>query len=526
MHIKMRQLLAVNFALLILVSMSINWTLAQSPVSLNEIQKLIAGGDGDPGDYFGASVSVNGDTVVIGAPWNDVVKADDASGSAYVFTRNAQGDWIEQQNLTASDSTNGIGFGSSVSMDKDSIVIASDWNDDGNNNSLSTAYVFTRNTQGVWVEQQKLTSSDKPEQIGSPISVSVDGDTIIMGVALSNGGNGPISGTAYIFTRNTQGVWAEQQKLIASDGAVGDTFGWSVDVNGDTAVIGRGAVGSDIPSSGSAYVFTRNDQDIWTEQQKLTASDKSPEDLFGWSVAMNGDTIVAGAMGVDTYGKNSGTAYVFTRNNQGVWTEQQKLLPSDGAVGDAFGQAVSMDEDIIVIRARSPALLEPTLDGKAYVFTKNIQGVWNEQQELPTITTYVGSSSPPWGGIISVDKTTVVFGSAKKDGGNGFQSGLANVFSVNSKTASFNNGVLAIPVVDVDGVFYQAELIILDEKDFKFQLTSIETLINPDTTSMSVFSDNKLSIPDVIVGSSRFRAELELIGIDPVILILTSVEEL
>ncbi len=526
MEARKRQLLIIAFAMLILINAGFNWAIAQIHAPLNETQKLIAGTDGDPGDNFGASVSVNGNTLVIGAPWNNVGNANNASGSAYVFTRNAQGVWTEQQKLTASDSTNGIGFGSSVSMDKDSIVIAANWNDDGNNNSLSTAYVFTRNTQGVWIEQQKLTSSDKPEQIGRPISVSVDGDTIIMGVALSNGGNGPISGTAYIFTRNTQGAWTEQQKLIASDGAAGDTFGWSVDLNGDTAVIGRGAVGSDIPSSGSAYIFTRNAQDVWTEQQKLIASDKSPEDLFGWSVAMNGNTIVVGAMGDDTYGNNFGSAYVFARNTQGIWAEQQKLFPSDGTVGDAFGQAVSMDKDIIIVRTGSPSLLEPTHDGKAYVFTKNIQGIWTEQQKLPTITTYAGSSSNPWGGIISVDKTTVVFGSAKKDGGNGFQSGLANVFSVNSKTASFNNGVLTIPEVGVDETSYQAELVLLDEIDFKFQLTSIETLTNPDTTSMSVFSDNKLSIPEVVVGLSRYRAELELIGINPVTLILTSIEEL
>ena len=131
---------------------------------------------------------------------------------------------------------------------------------------------------------------------------------------------------------------AQQAKLTAADPAPDDWFGRSVAIDGQTAVVG--SVGDDNvgTDSGSAYVFTRSGA-TWTQEAKLTASDAAGSDNFGFSVAVSGDTAVVGAFGDDDRGLNSGSAYVFTRTGT-TWTQQAKLTASDGAQFDNFGRAV------------------------------------------------------------------------------------------------------------------------------------------------------------------------------------------
>jgi hypothetical protein len=164
-------------------------------------------------------------------------------------------------------------------------------------------------------------------------------------------------------------VWAltpiEVAKLIASDGASNDLFGTSVAVDGDTALIGA-SDDDNGDHSGSAYVFTRS-AGVWTEQAKLTASDGATYDNFGYAISVDGDTALIGAFGDDDNGENSGSAYIFTRN-AGVWTEQAKLTASDGANGDYFGDSVAMDGDTALIGALFDYDIGPD-SGSAYVFS-------------------------------------------------------------------------------------------------------------------------------------------------------------
>ena len=123
----------------------------------------------------------------------------------------------------------------------------------------------------------------------------------------------------------------------------------SVAMDGDTALIGAYGDDDNGSASGSAYVFTRS-EGVWTDQAKLTASDAASHDYFGYSVAVDGDTALIGAHANDDSGLNSGAVYVFTRN-AGVWTEQAKLTASDGALEDYFGTAVALDGDTALIGA-------------------------------------------------------------------------------------------------------------------------------------------------------------------------------
>ena len=124
---------------------------------------------------------------------------------------------------------------------------------------------------------------------------------------------------------------AKVQKLLAGDGAADDMFGWSVAVSGDTAIIG--AYGDDDKGdfSGSAYVFVRAADGTWSQQAKLTAADGEVGDYFGSSVAVSGDTAVIGVFGDDDKGSFVGSAYVFVRAANGTWSQQAKLTADDGA---------------------------------------------------------------------------------------------------------------------------------------------------------------------------------------------------
>ena len=174
-----------------------------------------------------------------------------------------------------------------------------------------------------------------------------------------------------MYTRDTPGDlasgWTQVAKLTAGDGAADDHFGSSVSIDGDTMVIGANQDDDKGYNSGSAYVFTRDTAgDLasgWTQVAKLTADDGAAYDYFGYSVSIDGDTVVIGAIETTTR-ENSGSAYVFTRDTPGDlasgWTQVAKLTAGDGAADDYFGISVSIDGDTMVIGATRTTTRDPT----------------------------------------------------------------------------------------------------------------------------------------------------------------------
>ena len=270
--------------------------------SWSEQEKLTAS-DGAAGDAFGFFVSVSGDTALIGAPDNQ------GSGSAYVFVRDATGTWSEQAKLAASDGAAGDIFGQSFSVLGNTALIGAPQDDDLGSVS-GAVYVFVRDATGTWSEQAKLTASDGAagDLFGNPVLVS--GDTALIGARVDDD-RGFHSGSVYVFVRDATGSWSEQAKLTASDGAANDVFGNSVSVSGDTALIGVARDDDRGDNSGSAYVFVRDATGNWSEQAKLTASDGAAGDVFGYSVSLLDGTALIGAAGNDDRGESSGSVYVF-----------------------------------------------------------------------------------------------------------------------------------------------------------------------------------------------------------------------
>ena len=302
----------------------------------------ITASDASTSSFFGKSVAISGDYAVVGAYIDD--EQGTFAGKAYIFERNGSS-WIENSILLPAEVTNGDEFGISVSISGDYAIVGARWDDDLGENS-GTAYIFKR-SDTTWTQHTQLLASDGAAGDLFGHSVSIYGDYILVG-ANGDSVNADGAGSAYIFKRNDT-TWTEEAKIIASDGASYDSFGHSVSIFGDYALIGARSHDEFGNGAGAAYMFMRSGT-TWTEQSELHASDGTLFDWFGHSVSLSADHAVIGAPGENENGGESGAAYVFKLTDS-TWTEEVKLIASDGAFEDQFGTSVSISGDYILAGA-------------------------------------------------------------------------------------------------------------------------------------------------------------------------------
>lgn len=371
-------------------------------------QAYIKASNAGVGDEFGLSVAIDGDTLAVGAHLEDsngtginngAAEADDTapdSGAVYVFTRTGV-TWTQQAYIKASNTGGGDRFGFSVALSSDTLAVGAFDEDSGatsvggdqNNNSAGgsgAVYVFTR-SGSTWAQQAyvKAFNADAGDLFG--ISVALAGDTLAVGAnkedSTGTGVNSGVegndsasdSGAAYVFTRSGN-TWVQQAYVKASNTSPGDEFGRRVALDGDTLAVGAYREdGNGLVDSGAVYVFTRSNGQ-WTQQAYIKASNAAANNRLGFSIALSGDTLVAGSSGEDSSStgvggdqfKNpeawaSGAAYVFTRTGS-TWTQQAYVKASNtgGAptaqdsngnelFGDQFGAGVAVDGDTVVVGA-------------------------------------------------------------------------------------------------------------------------------------------------------------------------------
>jgi len=304
-------------------------------------QKLTAF-DAASSDYFGCSVAISGDRLIVGADGDD--DGGSNSGSVYVYGYDGAS-WVLDQKLTAFDAAAGDYFGQSVAINGDRLIVGSSQDDDGGYNSGSV-YVYGYDGAG-WIPDQKLTALDAAGSDYFGRSVAISGDQLIVGAYYDDDG-GSNSGSAYVY-RYDGGSWVLDQKLTAQDAAGSDYFGLAVAISDDRVIVG--AYGDDDGgyNSGSAYVYGY-DGGSWVLDEKLTAQDAGSYDNFGESVGISGDRVIVGAYGDDDDGSGSGSAYVY-RYHGGGWVLDEKLTAADATGGDYFGQAVAISGDRLIVGA-------------------------------------------------------------------------------------------------------------------------------------------------------------------------------
>ena len=330
-------------------------------------QARLLADDGAVADKFGTSVAISGDTIVVGA-FNANAPLSNG-GAAYVFVRSGT-TWTQQQKLTANDGTADDEFGSAAAINGNVIVVGADHADLPANSEAGAAYVFLR-TGTVWAQTQRLSPTSGILAGGDDF-----GNAIVMGsnkvIIGASHDDTPFTaaGAVYVFGATGTATYGFEQKLSIGDGSNGDQFGFSVGFDG-TTIVGGAKEDSNIVGGtriGAAYVFTFNGS-TWTQQQKLIASDGAGFDRFGYSIAVLGNTVAVGAREDDTAaGPDTGSEYIFTRTGS-VWTERQKLLPTDSFNGDRFGvSSLFTPSGDVVVGAAEKALTNPNGQGAVYTF--------------------------------------------------------------------------------------------------------------------------------------------------------------
>ena len=303
-------------------------------------QARVIADDGATSNHFGFSVAATENLIVAGAPRaNGRTNSD---GAAYVFTWNGT-EAVQQAKLAGLDTAPADRFGHSLAVSNNRVVVGAPMH---GTNDLGAAYIFARNGSS-WVQEAKLVGSQAGSNAHFGTAVSLDGNTLVIGAPDEAPST---AGAAYVFTWNGS-QWLQQARLIAADASSGDHFGTSVSISGDTIVIGAElaeALGNP-PSSGAAYVFARSGS-LWNQQAKLTPGNPTANGNFGKSVSFGAEGLVVGAEGDSQFGANAGAAYVFGRNGTN-WFQRKKLTASDAAAGQKVGTAVAISGQTIVVGA-------------------------------------------------------------------------------------------------------------------------------------------------------------------------------
>ena len=365
--------------------------------------KLVAS-DAQTGDEFGYSVDISSDTLVVGAYKEDT--GGTTAGAAYVFTRSGTS-WSQQAKIQSSDVQADDQFGRSVAIDGDTMVAGAPNEDTGSSNA-GAAYVFTRSGT-TWSQQAKIQASDaQASDFFGYGAVAIDGDTLVVG-AFGEDTGGSSSGALYVFTRSGTS-WSQQAKLVASDAQASDYLGrgFSIGISGDTVVAGAYREDAGGTDAGAAYVFIRSGTS-WSQQAKLVASDAAAGDNFGNGTAISGNTVVVGASLKDTAGTDTGAVYVFTRSGTS-WSQQAKLVAGNPSGLDEFGYSVDIDGDSVIIGATKEDT-KAADGGAAYIFTRS--GTTWSQQKLLT-----ASDVPAYkrfGHAVAIDGDTAVGATEKVD---------------------------------------------------------------------------------------------------------------
>ncbi len=319
-----------------------------------------------PENWFGQGVAIHENLLAAGV-WQDDQPGENA-GSAHLFQRipGARDDWTMLKAFTPPGVAPGDAFGRSVAIDGDSLAVG----------AVEAVHVFQRDQDGpdAWGRIARLAAAVPTEGAQFGWSVSLSGDTLMVGAMLEEVAGQPNAGAVYVFERHVPAVdeWGLTRRIVADDAAANRQFGFSIQIHGDTAI-----VGSPAGSAGSAYVLERNagGQDQWGQVAKLQASGLAADAWFGRTVALEVDTIAVGAYRDAPHGEHSGSAFVFARNQDGpgAWGEVARLSAPDGAVGDFFGYSVAVSGDRVFVGSQRDDDAGSN-SGSVYQFLRNQHG--------------------------------------------------------------------------------------------------------------------------------------------------------
>jgi len=419
-----------------------------------------------PSDAFGKPVAISGNYVIIGASNEDGSSTDVSfnSGAAYIFELSG-GIWSEKTILRASNLGTVDNFGQSVAISGNYAIVGANQEDESSTDvsfNSGAAYIFERDGSGNWIQNPTIlraSNLDLNDQFG--YSVAISGNYAIVGAYFEDGSSNQASacGAAYIFERDGSGNWIENPTILrASNLEAGDNFGGSVAISGNYAIVGgRLEDGSSNQASacGAAYIFERDGSGNWIQNPTiLRASNLSASDLFGVSVAIDGNYAIVGATqedGSSTVASfNNGAAYIFERDGSGNWIENPTILRASNLdAGDNFGQSVAISGNYAIVSAHLEDGTTVSIgfnSGAAYIFERNGSGIWTEKTMLRASNLGTGDQ---FGQSVAISEKYVIVGANNEDGSsnNITDCGAAYIYTlpgINPTPLSFVNNTLTI----------------------------------------------------------------------------------
>jgi hypothetical protein len=325
--------------------------------------------------------------------------------------------------LVADDGDAEDHFGETISLVGDTVIIGAPGEKNGSGIKVGAAYVFKKGENG-WSQQAKLTHRDNnTEQDAFASAVAFDGDTLVVGNPVDKDPYGAGAGSAFVYQRDGDS-WKRITKLLTEEPGKYNMFGFSVAIDGDTILVG--AIADQEPNgreSGSAYVFKR-DQATWNQQTKLVPDDGDKDDKFGHTVSLSGETALIGAKtDEDPNGHRSGAAYVFER--QGTeWQQLDKLAPREGNQRALFGDSVAIAGDTVLVGASTEKDPNGAQAGSAYTFQRD-DDTWHQEAKLAPDDVDKGDR---FGKAVALNENLALVGVYSDDDPNGTNSGSAYLF--------------------------------------------------------------------------------------------------
>ncbi|MBN1489262.1 MAG: hypothetical protein JXA69_05035 [Phycisphaerae bacterium] len=362
--------------------------------------------DGVAGMNFGAAAGISGNTIVIGA-------TDTATGAAYVYTKDGAGDWGTEVRLSLADWTGVSDFGNGAAIDGNTIIIGANGSTIGGVAGAGTAHIFDSDGMGGWTEMALLTAgADAISDISFGASVAISGDIAVVGASKYDDASSN-QGTAYVFGRNVGGTdnWGQIAKLTAGDPSNNAYFGSAMALDGDTAVIGA-------YNASKIYVFEDDGLGNWSETIKIGSTSGT---RFGISASIDGDTAVAGAYYRAVGGKSrAGGATVLSRDlgGENAWGEVTAIVSPNGETNGYFGRTVAIDEGTIVVGAYGEDAGGLADAGAAYVFQA-------DGSYLEMLLPDDAADGDSFGRVVALSGTTIV---VTAPGANGLADGTGAVY--------------------------------------------------------------------------------------------------
>ena len=386
--------------------------------------------------------------------------------------------WDQVVKAVAADRALNDRFGYAVSISGDYAIVGAyleDHNATGGQflDNAGAAYIL-RNNSGTWTVVQKIVAADRAADDEFGTSVAISGDYAIVGAPRKTATVGfelnSAAGAVYIF-KNTDGIWSQLQKIVASDRETFDEFGYSVAISENYVIVGAPYEDeyvnglSSSSNKGSAYIYKKGET-VWMDEQKIVGNSVSDGDNFGWSVGISEDYAIIGSPreGVSSNGGiliEAGSAYIFRKFSSGTWTQMQRINAVDKGAGDEFGTSVAISGDYVIVGAmyedhNATGGANLTSAGSAYIFERDV-ATWAQAEKIVASDR---AASDLFGVSVSISGDYAIVGAYNEDhdqaGGNTLNnSGSAYIFKNTSGNWAEENKIVASDRGDSD-LFGQA----------------------------------------------------------------------